>query len=51
MNVVELYPLLKSVWIILAMMLFLAIVARTLAPSRKKMFEQHGRIPLQDDRE
>ncbi|HEX6979507.1 MAG TPA: cbb3-type cytochrome c oxidase subunit 3 [Alphaproteobacteria bacterium] len=51
MDLMEFYPLLKSAWVVLAMALFLAIVAWALAPSRKEKFEQYGRIPLRGDRE
>jgi cytochrome c oxidase cbb3-type subunit 4 len=44
-----LYPLLKSVWIVWFMALFIGIVAWAFWPSRKKTLEQLGRIPLRDD--
>jgi len=45
------YPLLRSVWTVLAMTLFIAIVVWALMPRRKAIFEQYGQIPLKDGRD
>lgn len=49
MDLLSLYPLLRSVWVVWFMMLFVGIVAWALWPSRREKFEEHGRIPLRGD--
>ena len=50
MDIEQIYPLLRSAWTVWFALLFAGIVAWALWPSRKAAFEEHGRIPLQDDR-
>ena len=42
------YPLLRQAWTVLFMLLFAALVWRTLRPSRRAEHERHGLLPLQD---
>jgi len=44
------YPVLKSLWVVWFMLLFLGIVAWVMWPSRRKQLEDHGRIPMRGDR-
>jgi cbb3-type cytochrome oxidase subunit 3 len=50
MDLVELYPLLRSLWTVWFFALFVGIVAWTLWPKRKTQLEEHAQIPLRDDR-
>jgi cytochrome c oxidase cbb3-type subunit 4 len=49
MDWLALYPLLRSLWAIWFMMLFVGIVVWALWPPRKRKLEELGRIPLRDD--
>jgi cytochrome c oxidase cbb3-type subunit 4 len=50
MDVQALYELLRTLWVVWFMGLFLGIVAWAMWPSRRKKLEEHGRIPLRGDR-
>ncbi len=41
---------LRSLWLLWLVLLFLGIVAYVFWPKRRRRFEAHGRIPLEDDR-
>jgi len=45
----ELYPLLKQLWLVWFMLLFTGIVIWAWWPSRKRTFEDYARIPLRDE--
>jgi cytochrome c oxidase cbb3-type subunit IV len=45
----DVYPLLRSLWNVWFMMLFIGIVAWALWPSRRRRLEDLGRIPLRSD--
>jgi len=49
MDLLSLYPLLRSLWAVWFMALFIGIVAWALWPSRRRRFEDLGRIPLRGD--
>jgi cytochrome c oxidase cbb3-type subunit 4 len=49
MDLISLYPLLRSLWVVWFMMLFIGIVAWALWPSRRQKLEDLGRIPLRGD--
>ncbi len=49
MDWLDLYPLLRSLWVVWFMALFIGIVAWALWPPRKKRLEALGRIPLRPD--
>jgi cytochrome c oxidase cbb3-type subunit IV len=49
MDPVSLYPLLRSLWVVWFMALFIGILAWALWPSRRGKFEELGRIPLRRD--
>jgi cytochrome c oxidase cbb3-type subunit 4 len=49
MDLVSLYPLLRSLWVVWFVMLFVGIVAWALWPSRRSKLEELGRIPLRGD--
>jgi cytochrome c oxidase cbb3-type subunit 4 len=49
MDLDAIYELLRSLWVVWLMVLFLGIVAWAFWPSRKGRMEKHGRIPLDDD--
>jgi cytochrome c oxidase cbb3-type subunit IV len=49
MDWLDFYPLLRSLWSVWFMMLFIGIVAWALWPSRRTKFDELGRIPLRDD--
>jgi cytochrome c oxidase cbb3-type subunit IV len=50
MDLIELYPMLRSLWVVWFMAVFIGIVAWVFWPSRKAEFDRHARIPLNDDR-
>ncbi|MCC7271678.1 MAG: cbb3-type cytochrome c oxidase subunit 3 [Alphaproteobacteria bacterium] len=50
MDMMEIYSLLRSLWVVWFMALFLGIVAWALWPANRRRFEDHGQIPLRDDR-
>jgi cytochrome c oxidase cbb3-type subunit IV len=39
----------RSLWVVWLGLLFIGIVAYAFWPRRKRRFESHGRIPLEDD--
>lgn len=45
----ELYPLLKSVWVVWFMALFLGVVWWATRPRRREGFDAAARIPLRED--
>jgi cytochrome c oxidase cbb3-type subunit IV len=47
--VAEFYALVRSLWLLWLVLLFVAIVAYVYWPSRRKRLESYGSIPLQDD--
>jgi cytochrome c oxidase cbb3-type subunit 4 len=49
MDLHEFYPLLRSVWVVWFVVLFVGIVAWALWPSRRQKMEEFGRIPLRGD--
>ena len=46
---IALYPTLKALWLVCFLLVFLAMLALVMRPSRKRDFEAAGRIPLRDD--
>lgn len=49
MTLAELYPLIKSLWHVWFMALFVGIVIWAFWPTRKARLEQHGSIPLRHE--
>jgi len=49
MDLVEIYPSLKSFWTVWLVLLFAFLVFRALKPSRKSEFGHAAAIPLRDD--
>jgi cytochrome c oxidase cbb3-type subunit IV len=49
MDWIEIYPVLRGIWVVWFMALFVGIVAWTVWPPRKKKLEDLGRIPLRHD--
>ena len=47
----EAYSVLKSLWLVWCMQLFVGIVASVLRPGRRHRLETYARIPLEDDEE
>jgi cytochrome c oxidase cbb3-type subunit IV len=47
----ELYGLIKSFWLLVAVLVFAGIAAWVYWPSRKRSLEAQARIPLDDDTE
>jgi len=45
------YELFTTVWMLVLVGLFVAIVVWVFWPKRKNKLEEHGRIPLRDDEE
>lgn len=43
------YEVLKSLWVLWLMALFLGIVAWVMWPRRKQQFDAQARIPLEDE--
>ena len=41
--------LLRELWLVWLVLLFVAIVVRVMWPGRRQALERHGRIPLDDD--
>ncbi len=48
MDLIEFYPLLKSLWVVWFFLVFTGIVAWALWPSRRRRLEEHATIPLRD---
>ncbi len=51
MNFAEIFEVLRSLWVVWLMLIFLGIVAWAFWPRNKQRLEAHGRIPLEDDLE
>ncbi len=49
-NLVELYPVLRALWVVWFFALFLGMLWFVMRPSRRKHFESLADIPLRDDR-
>jgi cytochrome c oxidase cbb3-type subunit 4 len=49
MDIQSIYPLLRSVWVVWFMLLFIGIVVWAFWPSRRRKLEDLGRIPLRGD--
>ena len=49
MDFETIYPVIRSLWAVWFMALFLGIVAWVYWPRRKARLEEHGRIPLDTD--
>ncbi len=49
MDIETLYPILRSIWVVWFMALFIGIVAWAFWPARKGRLDDHGAIPLRDD--
>ena len=49
MDLRSLYPLLRGLWVVWFMALFIGIVTWALWPSRRGLLEELGRIPLLGD--
>lgn len=47
----EIMSLLRSLWTVWLALIFVGIVAWAYWPRHRKRFEEHGRIPLEDDSE
>ena len=44
------YEFVRSLWVVWLMLIFLGIVAWAYWPGRRRRLQQHGNIPLEDDR-
>lgn len=49
MDIIEIYPLIRSLWNVWFTVLFLGIVAWAFWPKRKARLEEHATIPLRND--
>ena len=47
----DIYQLLRSLWLVWLVLLFLGVVAWVMWPRRKKELEDQAKIPFKDDRE
>jgi cytochrome c oxidase cbb3-type subunit 4 len=47
----QIYHFANTLWPLWGLVLFLGIVAYAFWPSNKKTFEEHGKIPLEDDKD
>lgn len=45
----ETYVLIKEIWVVWFMLLFIGIVVWAFWPARRGQMEEHGAIPLRDD--
>ena len=45
----EIYAVIRSLWVVWLLVLFVGIVAWAYWPSRKRRMEEDARIPLRDD--
>ena len=45
----DLYDVLRPLWVLWLMLIFLGIVAWALWPGRRKKMKEYGEIPLRDD--
>jgi cbb3-type cytochrome oxidase subunit 3 len=48
MDLLSIYPALKSLWTVWLVLVFALLVARALRPSRRVEFEKAATIPLRD---
>lgn len=48
MDWIAIYPLLRSLWVIWFMALFVGIAAWAFWPTRRRRLEEHAQIPLRD---
>ncbi len=48
-TLIQHYPVLKQIWIIWSVLLFIGIVAWALWPSRSKEMERLAKLPLEKD--
>jgi cytochrome c oxidase cbb3-type subunit IV len=48
MDLIEFYPVLKSLWVVWFFLVFSGIVAWALWPSRRAKLQEYGSIPLRD---
>ena len=46
---VSIYPILRALWVVWFLLLFLGIVLWVMRPSAKARYREMGGIPLQDD--
>ena len=46
----EFYPILKQLWLVWLVLLFLGIVVWAMWPGNRRRFEQAARIPFEEDR-
>lgn len=51
MTLDSIFELVRSLWVVWLMAIFIAIVAWAFWPRNKAKLEAHGRIPLDDDYE
>ena len=49
MTLLELYPLLKALWVVWFMLLFVGIVCWALRPAARRRFERLALIPLREE--
>lgn len=49
MDIDAVFGIVRSLWVVWLMALFIGIVAWVYWPKRKRDLESHGRIPLDDD--
>lgn len=47
----QILEVVRSLWVVWLMILFIGIVFWAYRPKNKKRFEEHGRIPFKDDAE
>jgi cytochrome c oxidase cbb3-type subunit IV len=48
MDLIEFYPVLKSLWVVWFFLLFGGIVVWAMWPARRDRLQEHGSIPLRD---
>lgn len=46
----ELYPILKQLWLVWLVLLFIGIVVWAMWPGNRRRFERAARIPFEEDR-
>ena len=50
MDIHDVYAILRSLWVVWFLLLFLGIVGWAMWPANRRRFDDLGRIPLRDDR-
>ena len=50
MTLEELYPIVKQIWVVWLLLLFLGIALWAFWPSRKERFERDAEIPFNEER-